>query len=137
MLIEAAVAFYLFAILNPADPSEKTIYPSGTKDCDTNFFNAPPSSKYPLVKLVFPLYDEEGNVINPGYYSAIYQEESNQIRLIEGGKTVAVLNVKYSKFLSEPHSVESARIEPLSQNKVLFVYIKDDKELYSELFLKD
>jgi len=56
---------------------------------------------------------------------------------MEGNKTIALLNVKYSKLLSEPHSVESARIENHFQNKVLFVYIKDDKELYSELFLKD
>jgi hypothetical protein len=136
MLIEAITAFCLLAFINDADPSGKTIYPSGVKDCDTNFFNAPPSSKYPVVKIFLPLEDADGNIINQGIYSAVYLEDSNQIKLLEGDKPVALLNVKYSKLLSQPHSVESARIENLSENKVLFIYIKDNKELYSELFFK-
>ncbi len=136
MLIEALTSFLIVCFINPADPSGKTIYPSGTKEIDNYYFNTPPASKYPVVKINYPLYDSEGNVITPGFYSAVYQEDSNQIKLMEGNKTIAVLNVKYSKLLSEPHSVESARIENLFENKVLFVYIKGDKELYSELFIK-
>jgi len=137
MLIEALTAFIILSFINPADPSGKSIYPSGLKDCDTNFFNAPPASIYPVVKIYLPLEDEEGNIINRGIYSAVYLEDSNQIKLMEGIKTIALLNVKYSKLLFEPHSVDSARIESLSENKVLFIYIKDNKELYSELLLKN
>lgn len=69
-------------------------YPSGIMDKDKTIYRyAPKSSDFPNLIIVDPLYDDEGNVISPGYYSLILSEERDFLILAQSEKPIAKIPV--------------------------------------------
>lgn len=114
MLIEL-LATLVISLTNPADPTGKTIYPSGLHDCDGGFTLAP-ASEYPVLKVTVSIIGKNGTIVNPGMYQAVLRNK--EIILIEEGHVIAVLPVIVEKKLSQMCIIPEATETTLDQDYV-------------------
>lgn len=70
------------------------MYPSGLSDSDNAIYRyAEKSSNSPVLMLVDPIYDNDRNVILPGYYSLILSDDRSYFLLAQGDVVVASIPV--------------------------------------------
>jgi len=111
--------------MNPADPTGKTMYPSGIKDIDKQIFSDLPASMYPQLRLLDFVYDKDGRLIEPGFYEVIYRQIDNMIELFQG-------NTLYGKFdaVKEKDTVECKKLSEISiikkDKKYIIIHYKKD-----------
>jgi len=118
MIFELLVSLLLCDI-NPADPTGKTIYPSGNRDFDDGFMNYP-ASKYPVLKITVPVFDKDDNIVNPGMYEAMLREK--QIILIQSGEIIAILPVIVIRSLPVKSYLTEAKASILDTEYVLITF---------------
>ncbi|MDD3014080.1 MAG: hypothetical protein PHC34_10295 [Candidatus Gastranaerophilales bacterium] len=118
MIIECLAAFVI-GFSNPADPTGKTMYTSGNRDCDNGFMNLP-ASKHPVLKISVPILDINGNTVNTGIYEAMLKEK--QIFLIQAGEIIAVLPVTAIKSLPQKSNLTEAKANILDSDYVLVTF---------------
>lgn len=70
------------------------IYSSGLKESDNSIYRyAKNLSDFPNLVIVEPIYDEAGNVIQPGYYGLVLSDDREFLVLIQGDLIFAVIPV--------------------------------------------
>ena len=74
-------------------------YPSGLEDKGNAIFRyAQGSSDYPNLIIVDPIYDNDRNIIMPGYYELVLSDDRQTLVLAQSGKIIAVIPVfKYEE----------------------------------------
>lgn len=83
-------------------------YSSGVKDSDNAIYRyAHKTSDYPNLMLIEPLYDNEGNVILPGYYSLVLSDDRSILYLVQGEKIYA--DIPVFKVEEDKKAVEKLR----------------------------
>lgn len=122
-------------VLPPRGPM---VYPSGIKEGDKGYERfAPPSSKHPNLIIVNPIYDNDDNVIMPGYYELILTADRQMLILAQAGKEIARFPVfkieedktqeqtpqpmdkkSQKKFNKEQKKKEKARKKAIKQGKI-------------------
>lgn len=93
-------------------------YPSGLKDSDNAIYRyAHETSKYPVLILVDALWDSEGNMIPPGYYTLVLSDDRDMFVIAQGEKVLATFPVfKYEE--------DKVKVEQLRDKK----YQKEQKK---------
>lgn len=114
MLIEL-LATLVIGLTNPADPTGKTIYPSGLHDCDEGFTLAP-ASECPVLKVTVSIIDKKGTVINPGMYQAVLRNK--EIFLVQSAQIVGILPVIVTKGLPQRCIISETTENILDQDYV-------------------
>jgi len=127
MFFELLVSL-LICDVNPADPTGKTIYPSGIHDCDEGFMSLP-SSKCPVLKISVPIIDMDGKIVYPGMYGAMLNKK--QIFLIQSGEIKAVLSVTVTKSLPQQSILTEAKAVILDSEYVLVTFKENLSEAQS------
>jgi len=78
-------------LLAPRGPNT---YNAGIRDCDKGYIRyAHASSKFPNLMVVNPIYDNDGNVILPGYYELVLSEDRTMLLLVQSDQIVATFPV--------------------------------------------
>ena len=92
------------------------IYHGGYLDSDKGHVRyANPSSKFPNMMVVNAIYDDNGNVILPGYYELVLSIDRTMLVLMQAGKEVAIVPVfkleedKSQEQLAQPMDSKSQR----------------------------
>lgn len=84
-------AYMLQKVLPPRGPA---IYRSGIRDGEKGYeIYAQPSSTNPTLIISNPVYDNDGNVLMPGYYEIVLSGDRTMLTLTQAGKDVAVFPV--------------------------------------------
>jgi len=66
------------------------IYSGGYRDSDKGYVKyGPASSDYPTLLLVNPIYDNDGNSIQPGYYELNLSDDRTMFSLTQAGNLIA------------------------------------------------
>lgn len=90
-------------------------YPAGINDDDKGYLKyAPSSSIYPTLLIVDPIYDNEQNIITPGYYTLILSYDRKTLVLTERGKTIATFPV----FKMEEDKSRLAKQQPMTKQEL-------------------
>lgn len=133
-MIESLLISAILTFVNPADPSGKTMYPSGVKDCDNFYYQHPPyASKNPNLVLPYQVYDGENNLIQPGIYESIISTNSSLILLVQSGEIKARLPVSNVTNLPVKRFIPVIEAKKLSSGHVQVIYKVNDAEIYSIL----
>lgn len=121
-------------LLTPRGPST---YPSGIYANDSSLVRyAPKSSDNPNLIIINPIYDDDGNVILPGYYELILSSDRQMLILSQADKEVATFPVfrveedKTQELTPQPMDWKSQRKfdkEQKKKNKENKKLIKQDK----------
>jgi len=75
-------------------PRGSNIYRSGIKEGEKGYeIYAQPSSTNPTLIIADPIYDDDSNVIQPGYYELALSVDRKMLTLSQGGQDVAVIPV--------------------------------------------
>ena len=82
-------------------------------------------SDYPTLIIVDPIYDDEDNVIKPGYYELALSDDERFLLLIQSKEAVAVIPV----FKVEEDAKEPARLNQKKYKKQLKKEAKQRKEI--------
>lgn len=97
-------------------PRGANTYNAGIRDGDKGYVRyAHPSSKHPNLMLVNAIYDDDGNVILPGYYELVLSADRTMMTLVQSGQEVAVVPVfkleedKSQEQLAQPMDNKSQR----------------------------
>lgn len=130
MLFEV-LASGILAMVNPADPTRTTMYPSGFKDIDKHVFGAPPSTKLPLLAMSYYLKDKSGRSIPPGYYKVSVSQDKKYILFFQNHFIKGVFKVLNSKKLNEPLEINSARAKNYNNDSMLIILRQDNHEYHS------
>lgn len=100
------------------------VYPAGIRDGDKGICRyATPSSKYPNLMIVNPIYDDDDNVIMPGYYELVLSDDRTMLSLVQSGNTIAKIPVfkieidKSQETLAQPMDNKSQRKFDKGQKK--------------------
>jgi hypothetical protein len=125
MLFESCLIATTLAFANPADPSGKTMYPSGNNDCDKIIFSAPPISAYPLLTIGSPIGLEDGTVIEIGNYSIKPSIDETQIFIIQGHETICECQVIENTIVSDFAAKPTAKISRIENNLILTYRIEN------------
>lgn len=100
------------------------IYHAGIKDGDRGHERyAHPSSKHPNLTIVNPIYDDDDNVIMPGYYELILSVDRQMLVLAQAGKEIAIVPV----FKLEEDKTQEEMAQPMD-NKSLKKWKKEQKK---------
>lgn len=103
-------------------------YSSGLEEKDKGYEKyAYPSSKYPNLIIINPIYDNDDNVIMPGYYELTLSSDRQMLSLLQAGKTIATFPV----FKVEEDKSKEQIIQPMdkkSQKKINKEEEKKEKE---------
>ena len=84
------------------------MYPSGLKDSDNAIFRyAHNASDSPNILITDPIYDEQRNVIVPGYYELVLSDDRQFLILAQSDKIYAVIPV--FKFEEDKEAVAKLR----------------------------
>jgi len=106
MLFESCILATALAFANPADPSRKTMYPSGINDGEDFIFSAPPISAYPILTIGSSIKLQDGSMIEPGNYCVKPSIDETQILIIQGSymfcKCKVIENTIVSDFAAKP-----------------------------------
>lgn len=106
MFFESCILATSLAFANPADPSGKTMYPSGAKETDNIIFSAPPVSLYPLLTIGSPIKLQDGYSIPPGNYCVKPSIDETQILIIQGSDVFCecqiIENTIVNDFMAKP-----------------------------------
>lgn len=87
------------------------VYPSGLEEKDKGHVKyGPPSAKEPVLSIVNPIFDEDRNVIYPGFYKLHLSTDRNFLILIQGRQEIAIIPV----FKLEE---DKSEIEPIPTDK--------------------
>jgi len=109
-------------------PRGANIYNAGIKDGDKGYIRyAHPSSKSPNLMIVNPVYDDDDNVILPGYYELVLSEDRTMLILAQSDKIVATIPV----FKVEEDRSQEQMAQPMdnkSQRKADREKKKEDKK---------
>jgi hypothetical protein len=132
MIINLATCCML-AILNPADPSGKTIYPSGIKDADSKIFGAPESTKLPILTLGVNIKDKNDNIVPPGFYKASISQDNKYILLFQNNYIAGVLKIDNIKALDKKAVINSIIVKPYKTDFALIIIKQDNKEAESRV----
>ena len=98
-------------IINPMDMSGNLMYPSGVKECDKYYNYAPPKSSAATFVSSLDFYDDEGDLLEAGFYLAKISEDKKKILLFQNGKYVAVFNILELKELKEELKISYINLE--------------------------
>lgn len=100
-------------LLPPRGPS---IYPAGIHANDSEILRyAPKSSDHPNLIIINPVYDDDRNVIMPGYYELVLSADRQMLNLVQAGKIIAAFPVfkieedKTQEQVSQPMDNKSQR----------------------------
>ncbi len=105
-------------------PRGANIYNAGIKDNDKGYIKyAPPSSKHPNLLVANPIYDDDGNVIAPGYYELILSEDRTMLLMVQRGEIIAKMPV----FRLEEDRNQEAVAQPMD-NKSQKKHDKEEKK---------
>lgn len=75
-------------------PRGHNIYNGGYKDYDKGYIRyALPSSDHPNLILVNAIYDDDNNIIQPGYYELVLSDDRQILLLVQAGNTIATIPV--------------------------------------------
>ncbi|MFA6989673.1 MAG: hypothetical protein WC197_06355 [Candidatus Gastranaerophilaceae bacterium] len=132
MIINLATCCML-AFLNPADPSGKTIYPSGIKDADSKIFSAPKSTKLPILTLSVNIKDKNENIVPPGFYKASISQDDKYILLFQNNYIAGVLKINNLKHLDKNVAMNSVVVKFYNKKSVLIIVKQDNKEAESSV----
>lgn len=70
------------------------IYNAGVKDNDKGYVRyAHPSSTYPNLIIDSAIYDDDGDVIMPGYYELVLSEDRQNLLLVQSDKIMVIIPV--------------------------------------------
>lgn len=133
-MIETVLTIILLSFINPADPTGKTMYPSGIKDVDNFVFSAPPSSKYPDLVLSMPIYDEENTQVQPGIYEVRLSENKDKILLLQSLEIKAKFPIVQAVKLEKKCLVPTVSFKTMGANQAFIIYKYDDIEIYAFLY---
>ena len=105
-------------------PRGANTYNAGIRDGDKGYVRyAHPSSKYPNLMVVNAIYDDDDNVIMPGYYELVLSADRTMMTLVQSGKEVAVVPVfkleedLNQEQMAQPMDNKSQRIADRKQKK--------------------
>jgi len=91
-------------------------YPSGLVDSDDALYRyAHKSSEAPNLIIVNPIYDNDRNVILPGYYGLVLSDDRKFLLLVQSEKIIAVLPV----FKLEIDKVQTEQLQDKKRQKKL------------------
>ena len=85
-MLKILITGLLISIVNGADPSGTTRYPSGFKDIDKFIFSAPKESKLPLLRLGANIIDSNNKIITAGIYQADISPDKTVINIYQNGE---------------------------------------------------
>ena len=125
MLFESCVLATALAFAKPADPSGKTMYPSGAKDVDNVIFPAPPISVYPLLIIGSPIYLRDGSAIFPGNYCVKPSIDESQILIIQGADIFCECRVVENTIVSDFMAKPIVKINTVGQKLILTYQIEN------------
>ncbi|MEI8377635.1 MAG: hypothetical protein WCF95_03765 [bacterium] len=125
MLFESCVLATTLAFINPADPSGKTIYPSGIKDNGNFIFSAPPVSAYPILTIGSQIKLEDDYIIQPGNYCVKPSVDETQIIIIEGFETICVCQVIENTIVESFAAKPIVKIIPHGKDLILTYQIEN------------
>lgn len=92
-------------------PRGSYIYSGGYRDSDKGYVKyGAPSSDYPTLLLVNPIYDNDGNSIAPGYYELSLDSERTMFSLKQSGNIIARIPV----FKIEEDKTQEQAPQPMS-----------------------
>ncbi len=111
----------LIAFLNTADPSGKTIYPSGVKDNGNYIFNAPPASIYPLLNIIDPIVLCDGRTIPKGIYAVKPSIDEKSLLFIDGHNIVFELPIIENILVAEYKHKPIIKMEETAEG-IFFTY---------------
>ena len=107
-------------------PRGSNIYNAGIKDGDKGYIRyAHPSSKYPNLMIVNPVYDDDGNSILPGYYELVLSDDRTMLVLTQSDQIIATIPVfkleedRSQEQVAQPMDAKSQRIADKEQAKEL------------------
>lgn len=92
---DVAIQLQKFKTWDKLIPSRgSNIYHAGIKDNDKGYIKyAPPSSTNPTLLVVTPIYDDDDNVIMPGYYELVLSEDRTMLLMVQNGEITAKMPV--------------------------------------------
>lgn len=130
MATNPALQFQKFKTVDMLLPKRgPNTYCSGTRDNEKGFVRyALPSSTNPTLSIINYITDDDGNVIQPGYYELMLSQDRQMILLTQRQEIVATIPV----FRLEENYTEAERAQPMdrkSQRKADKAKKKKEKEL--------
>ncbi|OGH96741.1 MAG: hypothetical protein A2104_10265 [Candidatus Melainabacteria bacterium GWF2_32_7] len=133
-MLESLIIFTFLSFVEPIDPTGKTLYPSGIKECDDLHYDLPPhASKNPNLALSTPIYDAENKLIPPGIYEAELSETTGQILLLQSKEIKAKLPIMQSISTNHRYQIPIIKAKTLSSKHVLIIYKYENTEIQSTL----
>jgi len=118
MILES---FLLLAFLNPADPGEKTFYPSGVRDDGDYVFSAPPAAIYPILKLSYPIKISPNCTLKAENYAVKPSVDEKKLLLFQGKNVICEFEIVENTLVQEYLAMPMAKIE-ICGNKVVLKY---------------
>lgn len=101
-------AYMLQKVLPQRGPA---IYRSGIKEGEKGYeIYAQPSSTNPTLIISNPVYDDDRNVIMPGYYELVLSDDRTMLTLAQAGKELAVFPV----FKIEEDKTQEVEPQPMT-----------------------
>jgi hypothetical protein len=125
MLFESCVLATALAFANPADPSGKTMYPSGAKDIDGFIFSAPPISAAPLLTIGSSIKLDDGYTIQPGNYCVKPSDDENNILITQGHEIICICQVTENTIVSDFAATPIVKITPVGDDLILTYQIEN------------
>lgn len=109
-------------------PRGSSIYPSGTHSDDSAILRyAPKSSNHPNLIIINPIYDDDRNVIMPGYYELVLSGDRQMLSLVQADKVIAAFPV----FKIEEDKTQEQVLQPMD-NKSQRKFNKEQKKKEKE-----
>lgn len=139
-----------YFIDNLVNRRQPTAHPAGVKDGDKGHIRyALRATDYPNLTIINPIYDNDRNVIMPGYYGLILSDDRNFLVLVQNDKHIATIPVfKYeedeSQFQEQPRDKkslflqqrEAKKKEKQRQKAIKKGEITPDDEIYNNASIK-
>lgn len=114
-------AYMLQRVLPPRGPA---IYRSGIKEGEKGYeIYAQPSSTNPTLIISSAIYDDDRNVIMPGYYELVLSGDRTMLHLTQQGEDVAIIPV----FRIEEDKTQEVEPQPMT-NKEQRKFDKEQKQ---------
>ncbi len=121
MLFESCVLATALAFVNPADPSGKTMYPSGANAIDNVIFSAPSISAYPLLTIGSPIKLEDGSIIEIGNYCVKPSLDESKIFIFQGREIICECKVIENTIISDFAAKPIVKISTF-ENQIILTY---------------
>jgi len=122
-------ACFVFAFINPADPSGTTMYPGGISDEGKKIFGAPESTKLPILMLSFNLKDKNDKIVSTGFYKVSISQDGDYILFFQNNYIAGVFKVRNVKYLNADVPINSAVVKKCTADSVLITVRQDKKQV--------